>query len=289
MSGLFELLEDSAQHPDWATRRLAIGALAEIGDRSSVEVLIGRVEFEVGRLAAELEDYLWELTGKPFGRNARAWNGWWEKEGKSFKPIGRLDLRELEKERERRRLEESSASPQFFGLRIISHSVTFVIDVSGSMEEPTKTSYAGEAGPPRFEVAVRELRRAIERLENTANFNILSFSSDVVPLSEQLTQATSEGKEAAFTFIDGLRASGGTNLFGALETAFEDAEMDTLIVLSDGEPSAGDITNPEAIRRVVAQWNENRGVKIHTVQIGASLQILSWLSEDSGGNTIAIP
>lgn len=287
--GVFELLEESASHPDWSTRRIAIGALAESGTPAAVGVLVSRVEFEAGRIAADLEEFLWSLTGKPFGRNARAWASWWEREGADFEPIGRVELAKLKAERERRRLEESSLAPEFFGLRIVSHSVTFVIDVSGSMEEKTMTAFEGVNGPPRFDVATQEVRRAIERLDPGASFNLLAFSSDVYPWSDRLKPASRESKQEALEFLDGLRATGGTNLFAALQEAFADPEMDSLIVLSDGEPSVGDVVNPEALRRVIRSWNEDRGVRIHTVQIGSQLPILSWLSEDSGGSAVSIP
>ena len=86
-----------------------------------------------------------------------------------------------------------------------------------------------------------------------------------------------------------LGAGGGTNLFGSLEFVFEDPQVDTIFILSDGEPSVGTILDPRAIRSEVAKWNQNREVKIHSISIGSSLQVLEWLSEDSGGTFVAFP
>jgi hypothetical protein len=60
--------------------------------------------------------------------------------------------------------------------------------------------------------------------------------------------------------------------------------VDTVFVLSDGEPSGGAITDPAGIRAAVAEWNSGRGVVIHTVSIGGGLPILEWLAQDSGGS-----
>ena len=43
------------------------------------------------------------------------------------------------------------------------------------------------------------------------------------------------------------------------------------------------------IRHLTKRWNEHRGVVIHTVQIGATFELLRWLAEDSGGETVLIP
>ena len=80
-----------------------------------------------------------------------------------------------------------------------------------------------------------------------------------------------------------LVADGGTNLYGALEYAFEDPDIDTIFVLSDGEPSVGDLIDPQSIRDAVVEMNATRGVVIHTIAIGGSLDVLEWLAEDSSG------
>ena len=85
-----------------------------------------------------------------------------------------------------------------------------------------------------------------------------------------------------------LGAAGGTNLYGSLEFAFEDPDVDTIFLLSDGEPSVGDVIDPQLIREVVAERNETRGVVINTIAIGADLEVLEWLAEDSGGTHVAL-
>ena len=55
-------------------------------------------------------------------------------------------------------------------------------------------------------------------------------------------------------------------------------------MLSDGEPSVGEVTDPELIRERVATWNEHRRIVIHTIGVGGTFQILEWLATDSGGS-----
>jgi Mg-chelatase subunit ChlD len=80
-----------------------------------------------------------------------------------------------------------------------------------------------------------------------------------------------------------LGASGGTNLYDSLQKAFADPDVDTIFVMSDGEPTVGQQIDPFRIREDVALWNQNRKVVIHTIAIGGSLEILEWIAKDSGG------
>ena len=76
---------------------------------------------------------------------------------------------------------------------------------------------------------------------------------------------------------------GGTAIYDGLWLAFEDPLVDTIYVLTDGQPSAGKVTDIYEIRREVARWNATRNVKIHGVSVGQESQLLRWLAEDSGG------
>jgi HEAT repeat protein len=285
----YDVLSVAIDHADWSTRLFALEGLEKLRDVRAVGLLVARMQVETGRIADAFADTLWRLTGQPFRRSGPAWARWWEESQQGFQLIDKSALRALEEERERKRLEESTTAPDFFGLRIKSHRVTFVIDISGSMEELTLSKYEGQKGPMRLEVAKAELARAIERLEGSALFNMVVFSSEVDRWAEELRRGTPETKTEAVTFVQGLRPGGGTNLFGALRVAFEDPEMDTLVVLSDGEPSVGDVIDPGQIRRFVELWNKERGVVVHTVQVGGRFKVLEWIAQDSGGDTVFIP
>ena len=92
--------------------------------------------------------------------------------------------------------------------------------------------------------------------------------------------------EALSRPVEKLGPFGGTNLYGALRDAFADPDVDTIFVMSDGEPSVGDVVDPLMIRENVAAWNEHRGIVLNTIAIGGQFQILEWLAEDSGGTHV---
>jgi hypothetical protein len=284
MPALLKALE----HDDWSTRLAAARALEVMREAQGVGALCQRMASEDGRMALELSEILFRLTGKLYGLNARQWAEWWKNEGATFEPIPESRLRQLEQEEEANRLKETTSS-EFFGIKIESHRVLFILDVSGSMNEMTRGAYVGEQGEPRFTLAKRELQKALDSLEPNSFFNIVTFSSGVTSWSERIVQKDGTTLAEAKQYVERLAADGGTNLYGSLEVAFQDPDVDTLYVLSDGEPSVGAVIDPRSIRDRVAAWNKHRGVVINCIAVGGSFQVLEWLAEDTGGTHVRFP
>jgi hypothetical protein len=95
-------------------------------------------------------------------------------------------------------------------------------------------------------------------------------------------------RAAAIAFARALTARGATNVHDGLQLAFADADVDTIFLLTDGQPSAGAVVDEDALLRTVAGWNVGRGVVIHTIAIGGRSRFLERLAEQSGGeHTVA--
>jgi len=283
----FELFVQYLSHPEWSTRLEALRILGDMRTKDAVGPIIARMPEERGRMLHEFADVLWILTGEPFRTRAASWQSWWADEEDRFQIISEEELGKRAAEEEERRLRQiSNIKTEFFGIRIVSERVIFVIDTSGSMAEATRGEAAGEVPLPRIEVAKRELTRALESLEENTLFNIITFSSGVTPWLDSVAGSSQRARDEAYEWVSRLGAGGATNLYGALEAAFEDPDVDTLVVLSDGEPTGGETDDPYRIREVVQGWNENRGVVMHTIAVGGSLQILEWIAEDSGGSHV---
>ena len=281
-----DLLLENLSHQSWSTRLACLKGLLAMRDRQVIGPLVEQMQEEYGRMKVEFADALFELTGQPFRTAQKSWLAWYEGEGKDSDVIS---LAELEKAREReelRRLKQVTNS-RFFGIRIVSHRVVFIIDVSGSMEEAMRVEYSDADTETRMTVAKRELTRAIRSLEQGAMFNIITFSSGVDSwLDEGVMTSGDRSRDEAEAFVARLTPGGATNLYDSLKMAFEDEEVDTIFVLSDGEPTAGAVTDVGRIREDVRAWNEHRGIEINTIGIGGRLDILQWLSEDSGGKHV---
>lgn len=275
-------------HELWSTRLAAAKAIEAMRAVQGVGAIATRIAKEDGRMLSEMSEILFRLTGMPFGENGRLWGKWWGDEGDGFKIPSQSELDKIARNIEERRLRQISKST-FFGVRIASKRVIFIIDVSGSMQEPTRGKYVGEAGEIRMEVAKRELLKCLDGLERDSFFNIVTFSGGVMPWQDTISELTPETLAAAKQFVGRLGPAGGTNLYGALRAAFEDQEVDTIFVLSDGEPSVGDVIDPFTIRQDVIDWNANRGVVINCIAVGGSFQVLEWIAEDNNGTHVHIP
>ncbi len=283
-----DVFKERLGHSNWSTRLIALGALEDMREAEFLRPIIDQMQNESGRMLVEFADALFRLTGKPFGRRATSWSRWLMDDPDSVAVIPLSEVDEMLAEEEDRRLKQIS-NAEFFGIRIESHRVLFIIDVSGSMNEPVRPRYYGESGNVRIDVAKEELKKALNALEPTALFNIAPFSGDVESwLEEGIATSGEMVREEAIEYVDRLGAAGGTNLYGSLDFAFEDPDIDTIFLLSDGEPSVGDLIDPQLIRDVVAERNQTRGIVINTISIGGQLQVLEWLAEDSGGTHVEI-
>lgn len=279
-----DVLAQAIGNDDWTTRNVALAGLLASRSKPATAAIVGRIDREEGLMLQRFADALWQLSGKPFRTNPKAWQQWWKEEGETFEPISIEELEALRLEEERRRLAQTTRANSFFGIRVISHRVIFILDVSGSMEERLRTPYLGEQGETRLEFAKREMIAAIQRLEKGTFFNLVTFSNDTDQWTPSgMALSTPENLDSAVAYAQKMRPGGGTNLFGALRKAFEDPEVDTIFVLSDGEPSIGAITDPWGIRNEVATWNQDRGVVINAISVGGKYRILEWLALDSGG------
>lgn len=282
----FDLFGPALKDPQWSTRYAALRGLASMRDVRAIPLIIEQMKSEEGRMLVEFADVLFELTGKPYRTAMHSWEAWWKNEGAGFEIISTTELEKAREAEELRRLKQIT-NVKFFGIRIISHRVIFIIDVSGSMNEEMRARYVGEGGTTRIEVAKRELTKCIDGLDIEALFNIITFSDGVNRwLQEGIAGSDEKSREEAREHVSRLGAGGATNLYDALRTAFDDPDVDTIFVLSDGEPNVGKQTDITVIRDHVRSWNEHRGVVINTIGIGGSFDVLEWLAEDSAGTHV---
>lgn len=281
---LVQALEDA----NWSTRLAALEALEKMRTKEAVTAIVGRMGKEEGRLLSEFAQALWRLTGQPFQEDAKSWAAWWGNSKDKFQLLSDVDLEKVRSGEEEYRLRQTTrVKSEFFGIKIVSRRVIFIIDVSGSMEEKLTNDYKGKAGWTRMEVARAELKKALENLDPGAFFNITVFSSGVERWTDgALVPCNDEKRAEALAYVDKLTAGGGTNLYDSLKDAFTDPEVDTIFVMSDGEPSMGEVVEPLVIREHVASWNEHRGIVINTIAVGGQFSILEWLAEDSGGTHV---
>jgi hypothetical protein len=276
------------EHADWTTRLLALEGLEQLRDKQAVPKLIDRLEHESGRMLHRVEDALWRMTGQPWDEVA-AWRRWWGEAGEKFEVLTEAEFDKVAHARELQRLKQRTRTKaQFFGIKVESTRVIFILDISGSMLEPMYGRKIGKRPAARIDVAKQELTQAVQNLDPAAEFNILVFNNGVAPWRKDMAKNTEADRQEALVWIERLGASGGTNLYDSLQIAFADKDVDTIYVMSDGEPNVGGEIDPYRIRADVATWNDHRKVVINTIAVGGNFEILEWLAQDSGGKHVQI-
>lgn len=252
-SKLVELLGDKK----WQVQSAAIQALGFMRQRESVPVLIEKLKTMSGRLHGDLQRSLIHITGERLPGRYQDWLNWWKLHEDTFKVPPEKDLPKLlgeERQKLRTAVREGLYGP------IYSDKVIFLLDVSGSMTAGT------ELEGTRIEIAKKELQRVLEnQLSPSTYFNIIAFSEEVIPYRKHLLRARTSNVERAAKFVGKLSAGGETNAYAALAAAFEDPDMDTIYLLSDGSPTVGKETIPQLIRRQVEEWNRTRWVTINCI------------------------
>jgi hypothetical protein len=260
-----------------------VQALRKIGGRAVVPPLIAALKTAAGRVRDDIADTLLWLVGHDLGPDAIAWESWWGIHGASaeVKGITREEFDRLRKE------SEGASTGTYYGLRVISDYVTFVVDISNSMEEPYRveveepgkeeeekgTSVAKKKKKEKKETVERrkidvardELHRALTGLKNGTQFNLILFDTQVKRWNPELTVMSDEIREEAIAFVKDIDPGGMTNVFDAVMTAIADPKVNTIYFLSDGAPTSGKVTAPEQILELVRAENEIRKVKIHTI------------------------
>lgn len=155
----------------------------------------------------------------------------------------------------------------------------------------------------RSDAVKKESIRAIYRLDPRVHFSIIFYSGGVQVWKNELVPATNEIKMEAINMIDTKGPGGGTNVYDALETAYRMVKSaanapaktknepkkvatgdkkrqvtiervvsgaDTIFLLTDGQPTAGKIQQPDEIINNIRKLNDVRHIKVNTIAVGAS-------------------
>jgi HEAT repeat protein/Mg-chelatase subunit ChlD len=262
--------------PYHGVRVEAIDALASVRRREVVPLLIARLEVESLRLAQRVHHALVLLTGLENGLSPVPWRAWWEAEGASFQ-LPTLDAAlAAERTRDEHRATYKTQA-RFYGIQIVSDRLCFVLDTSGSMAELVTEE------DMRIDLVKRELLASIASLPDGARFNMVFFSDRAREWQKKLVEVDERSREDASEFVAREGAGGATALWDALEKAFEDPDLDTIVLFSDGEPTKGRIVDASEILEAVRTRDSLRHVVIHTVSMQGGGDLMRGLAEATGG------
>jgi hypothetical protein len=259
-------------HEAWQVRIAAVDALRGSGVREGVQPLIDRLEGEESpRVRTAIAAALFRLTGQDLLDSAAAWRAWWRDNGGTF---------DVPATPPARKPDEGGTVARFYGLPVRTERVCFVLDRSESMEV---VQGEGGARRTRLEIAAQQLETALGRLPDKARVNVVVFGSDVEPWRKSLAPLSAANRGDLRGFVAKQKPEGKTNLYDALEAALLVEGVDTIFLLSDGDPTAGRYQEAGMVLQAVRRLNQTRRIAIHAVAIGRDSKLLRRLAEESGG------
>jgi hypothetical protein len=297
----------------WEVKLLALQGLEKIAPESAVEPLLeglGRCRADEGRLKDQYVRTLRKITGLELENDdPNAWKAAWAaKKAGQEAPAGST----------------VAEATEFYGLKTRSTRIVFILDRSGSMlapgSEPAQRIFklppdamGGPKEPPQETAAREEATRIKKRVDavpvatrwdalrqefvNTiyvlsprVHFNVIWYEARTDPWRQELVPATWVNKLECIRHAEKLVPSGGTNIWDALELAFQTIETpqrpdllqidrrvnyataisgpDTFFLMTDGAPTFGRILTPEGILSELRKVNRLRKVTIHTICVG---------------------
>jgi HEAT repeat protein len=250
-AALIAALED----PFWSVKIAAARAVASLRLPGAVPVLIASLERESGRVREEIHRALVTIAGIGLPDDPARWRAWWIREEEGFvPPLGPTA----------RPHSASVSAVSYHSIPVTSRAISFVIDASRSMSNHAK----GDSGPTRRELAMAELETTLRRLPRGTRFNLVLFGRETIRWQARARLVSEATIRAALKEVERMTPGGWTDLFGALEAAFEDRTVDTIYLLTDGAPSSGRFTSRTSLLSAVKRLNRCRLVRIHAVGFG---------------------
>ncbi len=286
-------------------RNAALRSLGQFRLKHMIGALIDHLAAEKHeKLRLDSLKLLVRTTGKNMGLEVADWKNWWSLAKSSF---------EFPKDEEKH-TSVKTYDLEYFGIEITSGSIAFLVDASSSMlqmvdvrKRPEKEKKGGsddgdgptrrappKPAPPeekggkklkarKIDVLKRELVRVLEALPETVSVNIIFFHASYSSWKKKLQPLTGKGRAQAVSFVKNIRNGTGTNVYDTLEFTLKDRRVDTIYLLTDGQPSRGKYTDAPSILREIEAINRVRGATLNCIAFGEESDLLKKLAAKNGG------
>ncbi len=285
---------EQLKHEFWQVKSAAAAALGALKAKGAVEPLLEALAKHEGRLRHDLNAALAAVTGVDKHGDPNAWRAWWDANKAAFQD-GKYQPRPDEAAGPK----DGRAYTTFYGIPVDSKNVIFILDRSGSMEEPSEWEIPNEVasgpgqpgsdlkpqGNRKIDIARWQLKRTIAMIPDGVEFNVIFYSHEWTILSERMLKLSADTRKRAFEFIDRVQPFGPTNIYDPLEKGLSFASagamaeklnrsgVDTIFFLTDGMPNTGQVPNAADILVKIRELNRARKVKINTIGVFTSPKV----------------
>jgi len=285
LDGLLELTASPHYGSVYGYRKCVLHAIMKIHDQRAMVSVIKQLSDLKGQLLFDAVHYLSHHTLQPFGTSQAKWKAWYLDNQEDFN-FSENDQSYSSTSAASADFRWDSEVPKFFGTSIYAKRMVFVLDVSSSMSQP-----AGDG--TRVDMAKRELIGAIGALPEDAYFNIVPYHGRVTVYKKELVAANERTKAHAIGYVKRLRTNTGTASYDALDRAFKiDGNTEAIFFLSDGDPSAGKITDKGRIVDVITRENFFRRIAVYSFGVGMdgdeTEEFMKDLAKNNGGVYVGV-
>jgi len=269
-------LPTAAKDPGWRSRAQAVEDALHLRRREAVDALVELVGDEVLRVSAAAHRALLTLSGKEIGRDRDLWRSWWKVNRDGWEaPKGDLTPKSATADK---------SVARFEGIEVTSGRVCFVLDRSGSMAEPMP----GDADRRTcWQYVAAELGKTLDAMPDGTLVNVISFELVPTPAFKAPKPLDRRVREALRRFVEKQSPDNRGDLLAAMYAALDQESIDTIILLSDGAPSYGEVVDKGRVRSFIRQRNRRRKRAIMTIGFGAKEKraraFMEGVARDSGG------
>ncbi len=258
---------------DWRPRMQAVDNLVGRKTKVAVAALVAALGDPRPVVRLRANEVLQALTGKRYGQRVE-WEQWWKENEATFEFKDGADGKAGASGDETR--------AAFNGIRIDSDHCMFLLDRTPTMEQ-TLTS----KGTSKRDAANDELDAALGRLlDRELRFNLAVYDDELTLFAKKPVLLNKRSHAAAVKFARAADPKGNKDIWNAVRTAVSDPDVDTVFLLSSGEPEVGHYVHWNRVTRHVQELNRFHKVVVHTVVYSESdwyRQQLEKLAEATGG------
>ena len=259
--------------PDWRPRMQAIDNLGAIQTRAAVEGLIRALGAGRPAGAERARQRLEKLTGQKFWMQAQ-WQAWWKDHADEFSFAAASRPTDS-------RPASSRTVSTYNGIEITSDHVAFLIDRSRDMAVTLRAKNC-----PKEDAAQQELQTVLAGLQGRLTFNLFSYAEEVQALAKKPLPLDKPAQAKALAFVKQHPLEGNKNIWQALAEVVDNPELDTVFLLSSGEPEVGLYVHWNRVTEHLRELNRFHKVVVHTVAYSHSKWFrdqLEKIAEVTGG------
>ncbi len=303
----------------WQVKVATCDTFRSIGSTKALDMLIGRMSSEGGRVRDEINRSVYQLAGMERDWTQDQWAKWWN-HMKKFRDLEKRMKDVLDAEKKRREKEmpakdgrrtvagpRKTKPPTYYGIKVYARAVGYVIDYSLSMNQGFSVSKEWQQrlgrvynGRTRMEVVKEEIAQALKELDPRTRVNMVFFNDRVRVWKNAPVPAGSAADSAAGA-VRALNPSGQTNYYDALRAvlAYENEGAswrasfadtpDTLFFLTDGSPTDGEITKADELLGWWHERNRFARLKVHVIAMGntgVDITFLRTFANKNGGKFV---